>query len=45
MEAINSSETPVLTASTPLHIAEVSILQIDYRENLKPYVALTGWTL
>jgi hypothetical protein len=46
MEAISSSETSVLTTATLLrHIPEDCILHSHRRENLKPYTALTRWTL
>jgi hypothetical protein len=44
-EALSSSETSVLTRATQRNIAEDAILQIHRRENLKSYIALTGWTL
>jgi hypothetical protein len=43
MEAIHSSETPVLTRSTRRNIPEDGISHS--RENLKSYVALTGSAL
>jgi hypothetical protein len=45
MEAIRSSETSVLTRATRHHIPEDGILHSHRRENLKSYIALTGWTL
>jgi hypothetical protein len=45
MEALSSSETPVLTKATQRNIPEDAILYSHRRENLKFYVALTGWTL
>jgi hypothetical protein len=45
MEAIRSSETSVLTRATLHHISEDGILHSHHRENLKPYIALTGWDL
>jgi hypothetical protein len=45
MEAILPSETSVLTRATRHHIPEDSILHSHHRENLKSYIALTGWTL
>jgi hypothetical protein len=44
MEALVSSETSVLTRATRRNIPEYGILHIHYHENLKSYVALTGWT-
>jgi hypothetical protein len=43
--AIRSSETSYLTRSTRRNIPEDGILHIHSRENLKSYIALTGWTL
>jgi hypothetical protein len=40
-----SSETLVLTKATRHHIPEDGILHSHRRENLKPYIPLTGWTL
>jgi hypothetical protein len=34
-----------LTRATRRNIPEDGILQSHRRENLKPYIALTGWTL
>jgi hypothetical protein len=45
MEAVSSSEMSVLTRATPRNIPEDAILHSDFRENVKSYVALTGWTL
>jgi hypothetical protein len=45
MEAPNSSETSVLTRATRRNIPEDGILHSHRRENLKSYIALTGWTL
>jgi hypothetical protein len=45
MEVIRSSETSVLTSGTRRNIPEDSILHSHRRENLKSYIALTGWTL
>jgi hypothetical protein len=44
-EALCSSETPILTTAMPRNITEVDILHSHRRENLKYYLALTGWTL
>jgi hypothetical protein len=45
MEALSSSETLVLTRVTRRNIPEDDILHSHCRENLKSYIALTGWTL
>jgi hypothetical protein len=45
MEALNSSETSVLTRTTRRNIQEDAILHSHRRENLKSYIALSGWTL
>jgi hypothetical protein len=45
MEVIRSSETSVLTRATQCHIPEDDILHSHCRENLKSYIALTGWAL
>jgi hypothetical protein len=45
MEALGSSETSVLTITTRCNIPEEGILHSHHRENLKSYIALTGWTL
>jgi hypothetical protein len=45
MEALRSSETSVLTRVTPQNIPEDDIPHSHRRENLKSYIALTGWTL
>jgi hypothetical protein len=37
------SETSVLTRTTPRNIPEDAITHIHRRENLKSYIALTGW--
>jgi hypothetical protein len=42
MEAPRSSEASVLTRATRRNIPEYDILHSDRRENLKPYVELTG---
>jgi hypothetical protein len=45
MEALRSSETSVLTRATLLNIPENCIVHSNRRENLKSYIALTGWAL
>jgi hypothetical protein len=45
MEALRSSETSVLTRARLSSIPEDAILHSHCRENLKSYMALTGWTL
>jgi hypothetical protein len=45
IEALRSSETSVLTRATRRNIPEDDILHSHCRENLKSYIALTGWTL
>jgi hypothetical protein len=44
-EALRSSETSVLTKATRRDIPQDDILHSHCRENLKSYIALTGWTL
>jgi hypothetical protein len=44
-KALSSSETSVLTTATRRNIPEDGILHSHCRENLKSYIALTGWTL
>jgi hypothetical protein len=44
-EALSSSETSVLTRATRRNIPEDTILHSHRRENLKSYIALTGWTM
>jgi hypothetical protein len=44
-EALRSSETSVLTRATRRNIPEDAILHSHRRENLRSYLALTGWTL
>jgi hypothetical protein len=45
MEVLSSSETSVITRATRRNILEDAILHSHRRENLKSYIALTGWTL
>jgi predicted hotdog family 3-hydroxylacyl-ACP dehydratase len=45
METLSSSETSVLTRVTRRNIPEDGIRHSHSRENLKSYIALTGWTL
>jgi hypothetical protein len=45
MEAKCSSETSILTTATLRNIPEDDILHSHRRENLKSYIALTGWAL
>jgi hypothetical protein len=45
MEALSSSKTLVLTRATWRNVPEDAILHSHCRENLKSYIALTGWTL
>jgi hypothetical protein len=45
MEALSSSERSVLTRATWRNIPEDAIFHSYRRENLKSYIALTGWTL
>jgi hypothetical protein len=44
-EALSSSEPSVVTRVTRRNIPEDTILHSHRRENLKSYIALTGWTL
>jgi hypothetical protein len=43
MEVLSSSETSVLTRATRPNIPEDGIFHSHSRENLKSYIALTGW--
>jgi hypothetical protein len=45
MEALSSSKSSVLTRATCHNIPEDDILHSHHHENLKSYIALTGWTL
>jgi hypothetical protein len=45
VEAIRSSETSVAKKATRRNIPEDDILHSHRRENLKSYIALTGWAL
>jgi hypothetical protein len=45
MEAQSSSEMSVLTSATRCNIPEDDILHSQRRENIKSYIALTGWAL
>jgi hypothetical protein len=45
MEVIRSSEMSVLTRATRCHIPDDGLLHSQRRENLKSYIALTGWAL
>jgi hypothetical protein len=45
MEKLSSSKTSVLRTGTQRNIPEDDILHCHCRENLKSYIALTGWTL
>jgi hypothetical protein len=45
MEALDSSETSVITRATLRNIPEDGILHSHRRENLKSYIALTVWAL
>jgi hypothetical protein len=45
MEEIYSTETSVLTNATDCHIPEDGCLHSHCLENLKFYIALTGWAI
>jgi hypothetical protein len=45
MEEMRPSETSVITRTTPRNIPEDDILRSRRRENLKSYIALTGWAM
>jgi hypothetical protein len=45
VEALRSSETSVLTRATRPNFSEDGIVHSHRRENLKSYIALTGWAL
>jgi hypothetical protein len=45
IEAMRFSETSALTIATPRQISGNDILRSHRRENLKAYIALTGWAL
>jgi hypothetical protein len=45
IEALSSFEMSVLTSATRRNIPEDDILHSHCRENLKSYIALTGWTV
>jgi hypothetical protein len=45
MEVVCSSETSVLTRATLRNIPEDGLLHSHRHENLKSYIALTGWAL
>jgi hypothetical protein len=42
---VSSTESSVLTRATRRNIPEDAILHSHRRENLKSYIALTGWAL
>jgi hypothetical protein len=44
-EALSSSETSSLSRATRRNIPEDTILHSHRRENIKSYIALTGWEL
>jgi hypothetical protein len=45
MEELGSSETSDLTRATRHNIPEDAILHSHHSENLRSYIALTGWAL
>jgi hypothetical protein len=45
IEALRFSETSVLRRATRCHFPADGILQSHRSENLKSYIALTGWAL
>jgi hypothetical protein len=45
MEALSSFQTSVITKATRRNIPEDGALHSHRRENLKSYIALTGWSL
>jgi hypothetical protein len=45
LQALSSSETSILSRVTRRNIPEDGILHSHRRENLKSYIALTGWAL
>jgi hypothetical protein len=45
MKAIRPYEMSIFTRATRLNIPEDDILHSHRRENLKSYIALTGWVL
>jgi hypothetical protein len=45
MQVLSSSETSDVTGATRRNIPEDGILHNESRENLKSYIALTGWPL
>jgi hypothetical protein len=45
MEALGTSETSFFTRATRRTVPEDGILHSHRRENLKSYIALTGWAL
>jgi hypothetical protein len=45
MEALSYSETSIIERDARRNIREDGILHTHRRENLRPYIALTGWDL